>query len=58
MIASDLTMEKFSLIAKDADKIEQIGEAEVSDRIGDQNVKSSTSAVADTLTLVPGVAYK
>lgn len=48
--ASGFPMEKFSLIAKDADKVEQVGEAEVSDRIGDQDVNSSTGAVADTLT--------
>ncbi|GAX42372.1 hypothetical protein NIES4075_33730 [Tolypothrix sp. NIES-4075] len=48
--ASDFPMEKFSLIAKDADKIEQVGEALLSDRIGDQDVNSSTGAVADSLT--------
>ncbi|RUT03284.1 hypothetical protein DSM106972_055920 [Dulcicalothrix desertica PCC 7102] len=46
--ASDFPMEKVSVIAKDVEKGESIGEAPLSDQIGEQNV-NTTGVVGDTL---------
>ncbi|MDZ7961741.1 MAG: general stress protein [Aulosira sp. DedQUE10] len=47
--AANFPMEKVSIIAKDVEQGEHLGEAQMSDRIGDQNV-NATGPVADTLT--------
>lgn len=47
--AANFLMEKVSVIAKDVEKGEQVGEAQMSDRIGAQDV-NVTAPVADTLT--------
>ncbi|WP_341529538.1 general stress protein [Nostoc sp. UHCC 0302] len=46
---ANFPVEKVSVIAKDVEQGEQLGEAEISDRIGDQDV-NTTGAVGDTLT--------
>ncbi|MBF2008444.1 MAG: general stress protein [Chlorogloeopsis fritschii C42_A2020_084] len=46
---SGLVMDKVSIIAKDVDKGEELGNTQVSDRIGNQNV-DTTGAVGDALT--------
>jgi len=47
--ASGFSLDRVSVIAKDVKEGENIGEAELSDRIGDQNVNAS-APVGDTLT--------
>ncbi|MBD2355033.1 general stress protein [Tolypothrix sp. FACHB-123] len=47
--AANFPMEKVSIIAKDVEKGEQLGEAQMSDRIGNQDV-NATEPVANTLT--------
>lgn len=46
--ASGFSMDKVSLLAKDADQGEQLGEVQISDRIDNQDV-NTTGAVADAL---------
>jgi hypothetical protein len=46
---ANFPVEKVSVIAKDVEQGEQLGEAEISNRIGDQDV-NTTGAVGDTLT--------
>lgn len=48
--ASGFPMDKVSIIAKDADKDKQLGGAQTSDRIGNQNVETATAVVGDALT--------
>lgn len=48
--ASGFSMDKVSIIAKDAEQGDRIGGAEMSDRIGDKDVQTPTGVVADTLT--------
>lgn len=48
--ASGFSMEQVSIIAKNADEGEQIGGAQVSDRVGNQNVESATAVVGDAVT--------
>ncbi|MBE9205624.1 general stress protein [Nostoc sp. LEGE 06077] len=47
--ASGFSMDSVSVIAKDVEQSEEIGEAQISDRIGNQDV-NTTGAVGDTLT--------
>lgn len=47
---SDFPMDKVSIIAKDAEQNDRVGGAQMSDRVGDQNVNTPTGVVADTLT--------
>jgi hypothetical protein len=48
--ASGFSMDKVSIIAKDAEQGDRIGGAEMSDRIGNKDVQTPTGVVADTLT--------
>lgn len=48
--ASGFPMDNVSIIARNVDQDEQLGGAEISDRIGDRNVGTATGVVADTLT--------
>lgn len=48
--ASDFSMDKVSIIAKQADPDAQLGGAEMSDRVGDKKVGASTGVVADIAT--------
>lgn len=48
--ASGFPMDKVSIIAKDADQDKQLGGAQTSDRIGNQNVETATAVVGDALT--------
>lgn len=48
--ASGFSMDKVSIIAQDADQGEQVGEKQISDKIGDQDVNAASGVVADTLT--------
>ncbi|WP_017318566.1 general stress protein [Mastigocladopsis repens] len=47
---SGFPMEKVSIIAKDVDQGEQLANAEMTSRVGDENVNTATGVVADTLT--------
>ncbi len=47
--AAGFPMEKVSVIAKDVEQGDRVGEAEIANRIGNQNV-DTTGAVGDTLT--------
>ncbi|BAY31087.1 hypothetical protein NIES2107_29410 [Nostoc carneum NIES-2107] len=47
--AANFPMERVSIIGKDVEKGKQVGGAQMSDRIGDQDV-NATEPVADTLT--------
>jgi hypothetical protein len=49
--ASGFSMDKVSIIAKDAEQGDRIGGAEMSDRIGNKDVQTPTGVVADTLTV-------
>ncbi len=46
--ASGFPMDHVSVVVKQADKDDQLGEVEVSDHIGDQNVKTPLGVVKDT----------
>lgn len=46
---SGFPMDKVSIIVRDAHKEPQIAGAQVSDRVGDQNVQTATGVVANTL---------
>lgn len=46
---ANFSIEKVSVIAKDVEQGDQVGEAQISDRIGNQDV-NTTGAVGDTLT--------
>lgn len=46
--SSSFPMDKVSIIARDAQEL--IGEAQASDRVGNQNVKAASGVVAETLT--------
>ncbi|MBD1904736.1 general stress protein [Funiculus sociatus GB2-A5] len=48
--ASDFPMDKVSVIARDADHNDQLSGAEMSDRVGSQDVGSATGVVADAVT--------
>jgi hypothetical protein len=48
--ASGFSMDKVSIIAKDADQDKQLGGAQMSDHVGDQDVGTPTGVVADALT--------
>ncbi|HEY9871817.1 MAG TPA: general stress protein [Candidatus Obscuribacterales bacterium] len=47
---SGFSMDKVSIIAKDAGAGDHVGGAEMSDRVGDQDVNTATAAVADAVT--------
>jgi len=47
--AADFPLERVSVIAKDVEQGDRIGEVQMSDRIGDQNA-NTTSAIGDTLS--------
>lgn len=47
---SGFSMEKVSIIAKDVDQGEQLANAQVTSRVGDENVNTATGVVGDTLT--------
>ncbi|NMG10393.1 general stress protein [Brasilonema sp. UFV-L1] len=46
---SGFSMEKVSIIAKNVDQGEQLANAQVTSRVGDENVSTATGVVADTL---------
>jgi hypothetical protein len=48
--ASGFPMEKVSIIVKDAEQNERLGDTEMSSRVGDEDVGTATGLVADTLT--------
>ncbi|AFZ12360.1 hypothetical protein Cri9333_1467 [Crinalium epipsammum PCC 9333] len=48
--ASGFPMDKVSVIAQDAEEGEQVGDQQISDKIGDQDVNAASGVVADTLT--------
>ncbi len=47
--ASGFSLDKVSIIAKDADQGDQLGGAQMSDRVGNQDVEPATGVVADSL---------
>lgn len=47
--AAGFSLDKVSIIAQDADQGEQVGEKQISDKIGDQDVNAASGVVADTL---------
>ncbi|ARV59549.1 hypothetical protein BZZ01_13730 [Nostocales cyanobacterium HT-58-2] len=47
---SGFPMEKVSIIAKDVDQGEQLANAQMTSRVGNENVNTATGVVADTLT--------
>ncbi|MBE9170996.1 general stress protein [Pleurocapsales cyanobacterium LEGE 06147] len=47
---SGFSMENVSIIAKQAEQEKEISEVEMSDRVGEQDVKSPTGVVGDALT--------
>jgi len=47
--ASGFPMDNVSILAKDADKGEQISGAEISDHVGDKEINSANGIVSDTL---------
>ncbi|MBD2040951.1 general stress protein [Microcoleus sp. FACHB-672] len=48
--ASNFSMDKVSLIAKETEEGDQVSGTQVSERIGNQNVESGTAVVADAAT--------
>ena len=48
--ASGFSMDNVSIVAKDADENSQLGGAQASDQVGNQDIETATSVVADAAT--------